>query len=113
MAVKSQVRQICDAKEAFLVTLNKHTKSQTTRYAVYLHNGERMTILWPYVEIEEKRALLPFQVYWKRDDYFYPCYHFAVSGCGFNHADEIKRVLQRINPAIKVRGLNGWQPSII
>lgn len=114
--IKSQVNQIAESKNAYLIVLNKRKRGDTTRYAVYLdHNKKDLSVLWPYnqCEIEDKKSfrLLPYQVYSKSEHWNYPAFHFAVSGIQVSHFNEMKRMLQRINPDINVYGLNGWSPS--
>ena len=109
--MKTQVRQIADSRIAYLVQLNKHCKkSLTSRYSIYLLRDNELKVLWPFDGINTRDKLLPLQVEWNHN-YYYPCYHFVVSGGQVNHMHEVKRMLQKINPQIEVFGLNGWQPS--
>ena len=113
--MKSQIAQIVDSKTAYLIKLNKWRKSATTRFAIYLDYGNELNCLWPFDQAEKENEpfkLLPFQVYWKSESYNLPAFHFAVSGYGSNHFFELKLMLQKINPAINVYGLNGWSPTI-
>lgn len=113
--MKTQNQQIKAARFAYIIQLSRSASGMMRRYAVYLQpaNGE-LAALWPHDSNEGKDAnLLPGQVYSKRrDPDTLPAYHFALKGCGFSAADEIRQVLLKLNPKLEVRRLNpGWSPG--
>lgn len=110
----TQKEKIQAAKRAYIMELNSSSKSMTERFAVYLATDEGgLSVLWPEIDYSEKKGtrandLLPGQVYWRRNGN-YPAYHFAFSGGGYSKKNEIRMILQAINPEIKVFSMNGWQ----
>jgi hypothetical protein len=121
----TQKEEIKKAKRAYILKLNPNTKGTLDRYAIYLDKGNGLTILWPNrtteeYEKEEKsnsslgvkvKDILPYQCYWPYNNYTYPAYHFKIDGGNCSKKDELRKMLQAINPKIKVFSIKGYAPS--
>ena len=111
--MKTQIEQVKESKNAYLITLNDPRDGMSTlRFAVYLDNGKGLEVLWPSDSHEGKKSkeLIHGQVF--SENRRYPAFHFAFGGCGYSKSNEIRSELQRINKDIKVYTLNGGCPSM-
>jgi len=111
---KTQTQQLKAAKRAYIFNLTPNAKGMTSRFSIYLDDGNGLEILWPNYDERGgsgKRDLLPDQVYSNRRTL--PAYHFSLNGYGYSKEDTLRRMLQEVNPDIEVHSLSGYSPSLV
>lgn len=106
----TSVKQIKSATYAYILHF-KHGKggNAVDRYTVYTQEqGRPLQVLWagyiPHNKLDNRRYHLPYQEVYNGTAQ-YPPTHFALRGSQYNKAEDIKRMLTDINPALLVYNL--------
>ena len=107
----NQKEMLAAAKTAYVVVLK--STANCSRFAVYLEieGAEKLIPLWPNVAEQESKNLLEYQVRAKKSQADLPAYHFAINEVGTDRRFLLGSSLRRVNPNLKVWGLEGGVPS--
>lgn len=105
MQTGTQQQKIQAAKRAYIFTLS------STRYTVYLDDGNGLDNLWPSDSHLGKKSqeLLTLQVYSEANNY--SAFHFRDNNPPSTVRQYIKQELHEINPEIVVFNLDGGYPE--